>query len=123
MPALLYHAMIHKYAISKDYLIKFYKSIGDIEYSHYLTDFMASRHYKTTIPKDISVYFHFSNSKRISINREFGNPALLLLRVLRQIKFNTRSKVRPTLGAVNHLRKQLPNFYFGLSIFLSLIHI
>lgn len=80
---LLYHALIHKDVIAKDYIAKFYQfGIQEKNYFEELNIFMRAHHYQFIEPNDFSVYF---NAKRIgcsiSNKRKWFKITFLLQRI------------------------------------------
>ncbi|ADN75282.1 hypothetical protein Fbal_1073 [Ferrimonas balearica DSM 9799] len=83
-PMLAYHALVHKVKVSKDYE---HKLDLDLEGMFKLVSkFLSEHNYSVTLPKDISVYFHFSNSRAISksISR-VTKYNIAVVRIIRQI--------------------------------------
>jgi hypothetical protein len=93
IPMLAYHALIHKVKISNSYKNIFNSyNISLTNLSPLLSSFMKENNYSIEYPKDLSVYFHFLNAKKLDAPIKKINIISFCIRNIRQmylIEFRT----------------------------------
>lgn len=111
-PSLVYHVLLHKLKVTKDYKNTMDRMLGSRNPESFLSDFLDLHNYRLEVPKDISVYFNFKNARSLGVEVQHKYPLRSVSRAFRQWKYEFRSSIRPFLGKVRRRATVLSSYGF-----------